>query len=109
VLGSLMQWGGEDRILWAAGAMLVHPQPALEAFLDFEMPEDLVEGYGFPPLTQEAKRKMLGENYCRLHGLDVDEVKGKVANDEWTQRRRDAPSAEPWSSVRDGRPAATES
>jgi uncharacterized protein len=103
VLGSLMQWGGEDRILWAAGAMLVHPQPVIEAFLDFEMPEDLVEGYGYPPLTEEAKRKMLGENYCRLHGLDVDEVKAKVANDEWDRQRSAAASPKPWATVRGAR------
>jgi uncharacterized protein len=100
VLGKLMYWGGEDRILWAAGAMLVHPQAALQAFLDFEMPEDLVEGYGFPPLTEETKRKLLGENYCRLHGLDVAEVKAKVANDEWARQRSAAPSLEPWATVR---------
>jgi uncharacterized protein len=108
VLGNLMYWGGEDRILWAAGAMFVHPQPVLEAFLGFEMPEDLVEGYGYPPLTEQAKRKMLGENYCRLHGLDVDEIKAKVANDEWAKLRRDAPAPEPWSTVLDARPTGME-
>jgi uncharacterized protein len=108
VLGTLMQWGGEDRILWAAGAMFVHPQPVLEAFLDFEMPEDLVEGYGYPPLTDEGKRKMLGENYCRLHGLDVEEVKAHVANDEWAKQRQDATSSEPWSSVFGARTVGTE-
>ncbi|MDQ3893895.1 MAG: amidohydrolase family protein [Actinomycetota bacterium] len=107
ILGSLMYWGGEDRILWAAGAMLVHPQAALEAFLDFEMPEDLVEGYGFPPLTAQAKRKILGENYCRLHGLDVDEKRARVENDEWAKQRRDASSPEAWSSVRAPRPVGT--
>jgi uncharacterized protein len=104
VLGTLMQWGGEDRILWAAGAMLVHPQAVLEAFLRFEMPEDLVEGYGYPPLTEQAKRKMLGENYCGLHGLDVEEVKAKVANDEWARQRNAATSREPWATVRGASP-----
>jgi hypothetical protein len=32
-----MYWDGEDRILWASGAIAVHPQTVLEAFLDFEM------------------------------------------------------------------------
>jgi hypothetical protein len=41
--------------------------------------EELVHGYGFPPLTEQAKRKLLGENYCRLHGLDVEAVKADVA------------------------------
>ena len=68
VLGNMMYWGGEDRILWAAGAMLVHPQVVLEAFLDFQMPDDLVQGYGYPKLTEESKRKMLGENYAACTG-----------------------------------------
>ena len=108
ILGTLMQSAGEDRILWAAGAMFVHPQPALEAFLDFEMPEDLMEGYGYPPLTPEAKRKMLGENYCRLHGLDVDEVKANVADDDWAKRRHESPSPEPWSTVHGARAVGAE-
>jgi uncharacterized protein len=108
VLGKLMYWGGDDRILWAAGAALVHPQAVLEAFLQFGMPADLIEGYGYPPLTEETKRKLLGENYCRLHGLDVEEVKASVANDEWAQRRSEARSREPWASLRGAAPAGTE-
>jgi uncharacterized protein len=108
VLGTLMHWGGTDRILWAAGSSIVHPQPALEAFLEFEMPADLIEGYGFPPLTEETKRKLLGENYCRLHGLDVDEVKASVANDEWAARRRETGSPEPWASLRGAAPARSD-
>jgi uncharacterized protein len=100
VLGRLLSSGGEDRILWAAGAILVHPQAVLDAFLDFEMPEDLVEGYGYPPLTQELKRKLLGENYCRLHGLDYEELKAKVTDDDWSRRRQAAGSQEPWATVR---------
>jgi predicted TIM-barrel fold metal-dependent hydrolase len=107
VIGQLMYWGGDDRILWAAGAMLVHPQAVIEAFLDFEMPQDLVEGYGYPPLTEETKRKLLGENYCRAHGLDVEELKADVADDEWAKRRAGAPIAEPWSTFREARVGAT--
>jgi len=108
VLGQLMYWGGEDRIVWAAGAMIVHPQPALEAFVDFEMPDDLVQGYGFPRLTAEAKRKILGENYCRLHGLDFEDVKKKVADDEWARRRASASSPEPWATIRPAPPPGGE-
>jgi uncharacterized protein len=100
VLGNMMYWGGEDRILWAAGAMLVHPQVVLEAFLDFQMPEDLVQGYGYPQLTEESKRKMLGENYCRLHGLNPEEAKAAVVDDEWFRRRKADGSPEPWATVR---------
>ena len=33
---------------------------------------------GYPPLTDQAKRKILGENLLRLHGLDLSEVKGRL-------------------------------
>jgi predicted TIM-barrel fold metal-dependent hydrolase len=108
VLGTLMHWGGEDRIIWSAGAMLVHPQPVVEAFLDFEIPDDLVEGYGFPPLTDQAKRKMLGENYCRVHGLDVEDLKANVADDEWARQRKADPKPEPWCTVLGARTVGAE-
>jgi uncharacterized protein len=28
-------------------------------------------GYGYPQLTDQAKKKILGENLLRLHGMDV--------------------------------------
>ena len=66
--------GAGDRIIWATGAPLVHPQLALDAFWNFEMPEDMMEGYGYPPLTRELKRKILGENFARMVGLDLNEM-----------------------------------
>jgi hypothetical protein len=33
------------------------------------IPQDLVEGYGYPQLTEQAKRKILGENLLRLSGF----------------------------------------
>jgi predicted TIM-barrel fold metal-dependent hydrolase len=100
VLGKLLAAGGEERILFAAGSTLVHPQAVLEAFLAFEMPDDLVTGYGYPPLTRELKRKILGENYCRAHGIDPEQAKAAVADDEWARRRAANRSAEPWATIR---------
>jgi hypothetical protein len=85
--------------------MIVHPQAVLEAFLEFQMPDDLVEGYGYPPLTDQAKRKMLGENYCRLHGLDPEELKAGVQDDDWARQRAAEASPEPWSTMRSTRAA----
>jgi uncharacterized protein len=100
VLGTLLHWGGEDRIFWASGAALVHPQVVLDAFHAFQFPEELAEGYGFPPLTDELKAKILGLNYCRCHGLDPDELKAGVQDDEWARERAQR-QREPWSSVRE--------
>jgi uncharacterized protein len=46
--------------------------------MDFEIAEDLCAGYGYPQLTEQAKRKILGENLLRLHGIDLAEAKAMV-------------------------------
>jgi uncharacterized protein len=79
-IGKLMFWCGEDKIIYGLEAPLFHPKWALDAFWNFELPQDLVEGYGYPQLTEQAKRKILGENLLRLSGMDVEETRQKLAN-----------------------------
>jgi hypothetical protein len=38
---------------------------------NFELPRDIVEERGYPQLTEQAKRKILGLNLARLHGMEV--------------------------------------
>jgi uncharacterized protein len=78
-LGKLLFWCGEDKIIYGSEAPIFSPQWALKAFWDFEIPNDLQEGYGYPALTEQAKRKILGENLLRLHGMDVARAKAAVA------------------------------
>jgi hypothetical protein len=78
VLGKLLFWCGEDKIIYGSEAPIWQPQWALEAFWDFQLPQDLVEGYGYPQLTEQAKRKILGENLLRLHGMDVEETRARL-------------------------------
>lgn len=93
ILGTLLSVGGGDRLLWSVGAMLFHPRPFIEAFWDFEMPRDLVEGYGFPELTREDKRNILGRNQARILGLDIDALSAQIAGDRFGQLDE---LAEPW-------------
>ena len=46
--------------------------------MDFEIPADLCAGYGYPQLTEQAKRKILGENLLRLHGMDVTDARTRL-------------------------------
>ncbi len=59
-LGKMLWWCGEDKIIYGGESPIWHPQWALEAFWNFELPTDIVEDYGYPPLTEQAKRKILG-------------------------------------------------
>jgi predicted TIM-barrel fold metal-dependent hydrolase len=78
MLGKLMWWCGEDKIIYGGEAPIWHPQWALEEFWRFELPNDIVEERGYPPLTEQAKRKILGENLARLHGIDIDAKKAEL-------------------------------
>jgi len=80
VLGKLLFWCGEDKIIYGSEAPIFHPRWALEAFWNFQLPQDLVEGYGYPQLTEQAKRKILGENLLRLHGMDVAETRARLGS-----------------------------
>ena len=95
VIGELLYWGGHERILWATGCCATHPDPVLRAFWDFEMPEQLREGYGYPALDEPAKRAILGENAARLHGWDPETLRAAVEGDELA-RVRESGDWSPW-------------
>jgi predicted TIM-barrel fold metal-dependent hydrolase len=69
VLGELLYWLGEDRLLWASDYAIWQPKWLIEQFVDFAIPEDMVSEYG--QLTPDIKRKILGLNAARLYDLDV--------------------------------------
>ena len=87
IIGQFCRWGGgeagaEDRLLWGTGFSAVHPRPLIELFWDFQMPADLVEGYRYPQLTKEMKKKILGGNFARKMGTTVEELKNGLPDDE---------------------------
>jgi predicted TIM-barrel fold metal-dependent hydrolase len=98
-MGALIGAGGGDRIMYSSGLSAVHPLPALQAFRDFEMPQDLQEGYACPPMSDDLKRGVLGENLLRLHGIDPAAFRTRVADDD-VSRKQAAGLDEPWSHVR---------
>ena len=75
-----MFWCGEDRIIYGSEATIWHPKWALDAFWDFKIRQDLVEGYCYPQLTEQAKRKIVGEYLLRLSGMDVEEAGQSLKN-----------------------------
>jgi hypothetical protein len=42
-------------------------------------------------LTDDHKRKILGENHARLHGFDIDTLKAGIVDDEFTYDPANAP------------------
>ena len=100
ILGELLYWGSVDRICFASGITVMHPRPGLEAMRDFEMPKDLIEGFGYPEVTDEMKQLMVGGNIIRVHDIDVASVREKIRDDEFSVLRRDG-IRPPWSGLRE--------
>ena len=73
VLGKLLLAVGEDRILWGTDSVWYGPpQPLIDAFRAFVIPERLQEAHGYPALTPEVKQKILGGNAsAALYGIEV--------------------------------------
>jgi predicted TIM-barrel fold metal-dependent hydrolase len=99
-MGKFLASGGEDRILFSSGCAFVHPMQTINEILAFESPRDLVEGWGYPPITETTKRKILGENALRLHGIDPEDLKARTRDDEWARRRAALGEVAPWSHLR---------
>ena len=62
-------------------------------------PPDMVEGLGLPSMTKELKKKVLGENYARILGLDIPAMKAKLEQDEFGVAKAQTGKAPPYSSV----------
>jgi uncharacterized protein len=71
VIGKLLVAFGEDNILWGTDSIFYgSPQGQIEAFRSFQIPVEMQERHGYPPLTDRAKAKILGHNAARLYGID---------------------------------------
>jgi predicted TIM-barrel fold metal-dependent hydrolase len=81
-VGKLLKRVGEDRVLWGTDAVWYgSPQPQIMAFRAFQISAAYQERYGYPALTPELKRKVLGLNAARLFGIDPSAQRCALAND----------------------------
>ncbi len=72
ILGQLLKFMGPDRIVFGSDSVWYgSPQWQIDALWRFQIPEDMRKRYGYPELTVEDKRKILGLNSARLYGIKV--------------------------------------
>lgn len=92
-LGKLLKHVGEDRVLWGTDCIWFgSPQPQIEAFRAFQIPESLQEAHAYPALTAEVKAKVLGLNAASLYGIDPEATRCSLRGD-WIDARRAATAA----------------
>lgn len=94
----LLYPGGEaatGKILWGSGATDYHPQLLLDKFWNFEFPE-MESMFGDFRITEEHKRKILGENLMEAHNLDKEAIQKDIEDDKYSGRDG---VADPWSTT----------
>jgi hypothetical protein len=70
ILGQLLKYFGEDKIVFGSDCVYYgSPQWQIEALWRFKIPDAIREQYGYPELTEGAKRKILGLNSAHLYKI----------------------------------------
>jgi hypothetical protein len=71
VMGQLVKYLGPDRVVFGSDSVWYgSPQWQIDAFWRFQIPEEMRERYGYPELSDEVKRQILGLNSARMFGIE---------------------------------------
>src|SRR5438270_6816452 len=70
VMGELLFWVGEDKMLFGSDYAIWEPKWQIEGFLDWNYPDDPAYS-DYPAVTDATRRKILGLNAAALYGIDV--------------------------------------
>ena len=81
-LGQIIQAYGVDNVMFGTDSIWWGgPQWQIEAFRRFQIPEALQEEFGYAPITDEDKAKILGLNAARVYGIDVEAQRNQLPDD----------------------------
>ena len=82
IIAKLLAAVGPERILWGTDSVWYGPpQPLIDAFRAFRIPEWMQERYGYPALTPGVIDGILGRNAVGLYG--VEPTPRNPAETEW--------------------------
>ncbi|MBA3552239.1 MAG: amidohydrolase family protein, partial [Actinobacteria bacterium] len=92
VLGKLLKYVGEDNVVWGTDCLFYgSPQDQIQAFRAFSITDAFQDRFGYPKLTKEIKRKVLGANAARVYGVDPVTVPCAFTPKELAEIRRSLP------------------
>jgi predicted TIM-barrel fold metal-dependent hydrolase len=85
VIGKLLRYVGENNIVWGTDSIWYgSPQEQIQSFLQFN-----ISGGGYPALTMDIKRKILGLNAARAYGIDPAAMRCAIAKSSLARIKRD--------------------
>jgi hypothetical protein len=83
---------GPDNVVWGTDSIWYgSPQAQIEAFRAFEITPEYQERFGYPALTADVKRKILGVNAAALYAVDPITSRCDFSTDELERARADLP------------------
>ena len=95
LLGQLMDALGSSRIIWGTDSVWWgSPQWQIDALKVLQIPESMQEEFGYPPLNDCDKERILGLNAADLYGVDVEAARGEIAADQLSKFRAEEGSAD---------------
>jgi uncharacterized protein len=94
---------GAERILWSVASSAFHAQPWIEMFWQWQLPAGGIQ------VTDEMKANILGANYARALGWDIEAMKTACAADDFGLHTDASKLRAPWAYLRDARAAAVPS
>ena len=72
ILGKLLAQFGDDRVLWGTDSIWYgSPQDQIQALRTFQISDQFQDAYGYPELTDAAKRNIFGANAAKVYGAQV--------------------------------------
>jgi uncharacterized protein len=89
LLGKLLKYVGENNVTWGTDSIWYgSPQSQIESFLQFQISPAFQQQYGYPALTTEIKRKILGLNAARAYGIDVEATRCAIESTKLARHKR---------------------
>jgi predicted TIM-barrel fold metal-dependent hydrolase len=85
IMGELLWWLGEDRILFGSDYAIWDPDWLVDAVMNAELTPEQRDEYDVE-LTTDVMRKIMGENAAELYDIDIDEKKRQLADDDVSDR-----------------------
>jgi hypothetical protein len=87
LMGQFMYWAGSGKVIFSDGNMVFHSQPILEKLRTFKFQDATLSRWGIPQITKQDMANILGGNYARILGIDIEAARKKIANDEFSKER----------------------
>src|SRR5690242_1127479 len=70
VMGELLFWVGEDKMLYGSDYAIWEPKWQLDGFLGWNYPDDVAYS-DYPAVTEATRRKIGGLNAAKRYGIEV--------------------------------------